>query len=107
MGLFKNTFGNQHGWQSEIGQGGGAIFSPKFARGEYDHRKAQRGQNAYGAGGRRVLSDVDHATELEGPAIDDCIASFKASRTTAVLSPRRTPRRRGLLTRIFVRIFGH
>lgn len=62
MGLFDNISGNRRFWEAEIGQGGGAVFSARINRGEYDHRKAERGQNAFGAGGREVRGE-DHAPQ--------------------------------------------
>ena len=55
-------------------------LEPKMERGEYDHRKAQRGQNAYGAGGRPVLSDVDDVLPVDIPTIEQRVAGYKRVR---------------------------
>lgn len=76
VGTFSNVAGNRKVWEAEIGQKGGAVFGAKHERGEYDHRKAERGQNAYGAGGRRVISDRGEEL-IELDPIEDRIQTFK------------------------------
>ena len=85
-------------WETQITEGGGPISSPRVNRGEYDHRKAQRGQNAYGGGGRRVLSNADEGQSLDVPEIDDRIDSFKKRRK---VTPSRAAKSAGLFAAIY------
>jgi len=53
---------------------------------EYDHRKAEHGQNSYGSGGRRILSDASEEI-FEGECVNERISDFRSSRKYYV--PRR------------------
>ncbi len=72
-------------------------------RGKYDHRKAQRGQNAFGEGGRDIRSDVDEATRFDGADIETRLEAYNQSTRT---NPQRSdkPKRSWLILR-WVEVF--
>ncbi len=62
------------GWEAETGSG--MIFSPKFTEGDYDHRRAERGQTVWGGGGRRGRPDAPEQP-LEMDDIEARLAGFQ------------------------------
>ena len=69
---------NRSSWKSEIGEKGGAVFGAKHERGKYDHRKAQRGQNAWGGGGRRHVDT--EARDFQGESIAARLKRYRSGK---------------------------